>query len=120
MRYYYTKPDIYVPIYGQKYICNHQIYDYCTLYLINNKGLAVIQQKFDADTKTTYWTDMDPWLINVIYLNNRFPEYFKKYSDYPKNDIYPTVTIRSIMYALYMKPLKKKEKWETVFDRTQV
>ena len=33
-----------------------------------------------------------------------------------QNDLYPTVTIRQIMSALKMKPLKK-ERWETVFDR---
>lgn len=32
---------------------------------------------------------------------------------------YPTVTIRQIMWALKMKPIKR-ERWETVFDRRDV
>lgn len=119
MRYHYEKPQFYIPIYGMRHACNHPLYDYCTLYLINEKGLVVIQQRFDANTKSTYWTDIDPWLINDIYLNKRFPEYFDNHAALPQNDIYPTVTVRSIMYALHMKPLPK-EKWETVFDRSQI
>ena len=33
--------------------------------------------------------------------------------------LYPTVTIRQIMWALKMKPLKK-ERWETVFDHGDI
>lgn len=35
------------------------------------------------------------------------------------DSLYPTVTIRQIMWALKMKPLKK-EKWETCFDRHNI
>jgi len=31
----------------------------------------------------------------------------------------PTVTVRQIMWALKMKPIKK-EKWETCFDRRDI
>ncbi len=44
MRYHYQKPDIYLSMYGELYICNHPVYDRCTLFMIGNKGLAVIQQ----------------------------------------------------------------------------
>jgi hypothetical protein len=57
MRYHYQKPDIYLSMYGELYICNHPVYDRCTLFTIGNKGLAVIQQRFSADTKSTYWTE---------------------------------------------------------------
>ena len=53
------------------------------------------------------------------YSNEHFQEYFHKKAGAPKDDIYPTVTVRQIMWALRMKPLKK-EKWETVFDRKDV
>ena len=33
--------------------------------------------------------------------------------------LYPTVTIRQIMWALKMKPIKR-ERWETVFDRRNI
>lgn len=102
-------------MYGIKHYCNHPIYNVCTLYLIDNKGLAVIQQRFDSDTKHTYWTDIDPWLANDIYINPKFLEYFEEKANCPKTDIYPTVTVRQIMYALHIKPLLK-EFWETAFD----
>jgi hypothetical protein len=33
--------------------------------------------------------------------------------------LYPTVTVRQIMWSLKMKPIPK-EKWETVFDRREI
>lgn len=54
MRYHYKKPDIYLSMYGKLYICNHPVYDRCTLFTIGDKGLAVIQQRFNPDTKTTF------------------------------------------------------------------
>ena len=69
MRYHYEKPSRYHAVYGQLYICNHPVYNRCTLYLIADKGLAVIQQRFDARTKTTWWSEIDPWVANEIYLN---------------------------------------------------
>ena len=47
MRYHHEKPKIYNNIYGKVYICNHPVYDRCTLYQIGNKGLAVIQQRYN-------------------------------------------------------------------------
>lgn len=53
MRYHYEKPDIYLSLYGNTYYCKHPVYDRCTLYQIGNRGLAVIQQRFDVETKKT-------------------------------------------------------------------
>lgn len=61
-------------------MCDHPVYNFCTLYMIRNKGLAVIQQRYDAETKTTWWTDIDDWLIDMIYLHEKFKDYFDKYS----------------------------------------
>lgn len=116
MRYYYEKPNIYLSMYGKIYICNHPIYTKCTLYKISDKGLAVIQQRFNPVNKTTWWGEIDPWLIDDIYLHPKFKKYFDKNSDKSENGIYPTVTIRQIMWALRMKPIKR-QRWETVFDR---
>lgn len=33
--------------------------------------------------------------------------------------LYPTVTVRQMMWALKMKPMPK-ERWETVFDRKEI
>ena len=104
-------------MYGELYICEHPVYNSCTLYRLENKGLAVIQQRFDVVQKSTYWTDIDPCLTDIIYLHKNFLEYFDTHADYCSDDgIYPTVTIRQIMWGLKMKPLPK-EPWETVFDR---
>lgn len=54
MRYHYDKPDHYTSMYGQTYICDHPVYSHCTLYKIGEKGLAVIQQRYIPETKSTY------------------------------------------------------------------
>lgn len=115
MRYFYQKPEFYTPIYGELYKCNHEVYSYCTLFKDEHRGLAVIQQRFNRAQKTTKWGSIDPWIANDLYLSKGFQEYFDKNAGVSINGLYPTVTVRQIMWALKMKPLKK-EKWETVFD----
>lgn len=119
MRYHYEKPSLYTSAYGDTYVCNHLVYDRCTLYLIGNKGLAVIQQKYDKNSKSTYWGEIDPWLTDDLYLHSKFKEIFDERSGECRDGLYPTVTIRQIMWALKMKPLPK-ERWETCFDRRVV
>ena len=111
MRYHYKKPQLYVSMYGKLYTCNHPVYSRCTLFLIGNKGLAVIQQRFKQDSKSTYWGE--------LYLHPGFKEYFDSRAKKCLNGLYPTVTIRQIMWALKMKPLPRK-RWETVFDRREI
>lgn len=119
MRYHYEKPEIYLSMYGKRYFCDHPVYNVCTLFQIGNKGLAVIQQRYDPDTKYTFWTEVDAWLTNDLYLNPRFREYFEGRASAGKDGLYPTVTIRQMMWALKMKPLKK-ERWETTFDHSPI
>ena len=119
MRYHYEKPPVYSTMYGDTYICDHTVYDKCTLFKINNKGLSIIQQRYNVDTKSTYWTEIDPWLTDMIYLHPKFEDFFNERSGECINGLYPTVTIRQIMWALKMKPLKR-ERWETCFDRKNV
>ena len=119
MRYHYKKPNIYVSMYGELYICNHPVYSRCTLFKINDKGLAVIQQRYDPSTKFTRWGELDDWLTDDIYLHPNFKEYFDKRSGDCKDGLYPTVTVRQLMWALKMKPITR-EPWETVFDRREV
>lgn len=119
MRYHYTKPKIYTTMYGQIYICNHPVYNECTLFKIKDKGLAVIQQRYDSITKHTWWSSLDPWLTDDIYLHNKFKTYFTKRSGYCKDGLYPTVTVRQIMWALKMKPIPR-ERWETCFDKKDI
>lgn len=119
MRYHYNKPGIYLSLYGKPYLCDHPVYDCCTLFLIKDKGLAVIQQRTDPLTKRTWWGEIDPWLTDALYLHPQFKAYFDKRAGACEEGFYPTVTIRQIMWALKMKPLRR-ERWETVFDRTQI
>lgn len=119
MRYHYEKPSIYLSMYGSTYSCDHTIYSKCTLYQIGTKGLAVIQQRYDEKTKRTWWAEIDPWLTDDIYLHPRFAEYFNERAKEVTDGLYPTVTVRQIMWALKMKPLPK-ERWETCFDRKNV
>lgn len=119
MRYHFEKPTIYLSMYGDTYSCNHPVYDKCTLYEMNNKGLAVIQQRYDESTKRTWWSEIDPWLTDALYLHPKFKEYFDKRAGECANGLYPTVTIRQIMWALKLKPVPK-ERWETCFDRRDI
>lgn len=119
MRYHYDKPNVCLPLYGRRYICDHLIYNSCTLFAVGDLGLAVIQQRFDSDMKSTWWSEIDLWLANDLYLHPKFFAYFQERAGLPQHGLYPTVTIRQIMWALKMKPLKK-ELWETVFDRRTI
>lgn len=103
-------------MYGNTHDCDHPVYDRCTLFKMGSSGLAVIQQRYDPDTKQTWWGDIDPWLTDIIYLHPKFKEVFDDRSGEGIDDIYPTVTIRQLMWALKIKPLPK-ERWETCFDR---
>ena len=116
MRYHYEKPAIYSSMYGRPYACDHPVYNRCTLFKINDKGLAVIQQRHDPDTKTTGWGEIDPWLTDDIYLHTNFEDFFNDRADECADGLYPTVTIRQLMWGLKMKPLPR-ERWETCFDR---
>lgn len=119
MRYHHEKPSIYFSMYGDTYECNHPVYDKCTLYLINNKGLAIIQQRFNKATKETYWSEIDPWLTDILYLHPKFKEFFDDRAGECTDGLYPTVTIRQIMWKLKLKPIKR-ERWETCFDRRDI
>lgn len=119
MRYHYEKPKSYTTIYGITYKCNHPVYDRCTLFKLGNKGLAVIQQRYNPITKHTYWSEIDPWLNDSIYLHTKFGDYLSTRAGECKNGLYPTVTIRQLMWALKMKPIPR-ERWETCFDRKEI
>lgn len=116
---YYHEPKRKTNRYAKTFICGHPVFDKCTLFMINDKGLCVIQQRYDPYTKHTWWGEIDDNLCDELYLNINFKKYFDKRADVCKDGIYPVVTIRQMMWGLKMKPLKK-ERWETVFDRQLV
>lgn len=119
MRYHFEKPKLYTSMYGELYICDHPVYDRCTLYKIGGKGLAVIQQRYDPVTKRTWWCELEPWLTDSLYLNEGFKPFFDKRAGIATDGLYPTVTARQIMWALKMKPIRR-ERWETVFDHKDI
>lgn len=119
MRYHYEKPTTYSTLYGTTYLCNHPVYYKCTLYLIGEKGLGVVQQRFDPINKTTKWGEIDPWLVDLLYLHPKFKAFFDERAGECRDGLYPTVTVRQIMWALKLKPLRR-ERWETCFDRRMI
>lgn len=116
MRYHYEKPSVYLSKYGSTYLCDHPVYDRCTLFQIGDKGLAIVQQRFDPGLKRTYWGEIDPWLTDALYLHPKFKDFFDSRAGLATDGLYPTVTIRQIMWALKLKPIAR-ERWETCFDR---
>lgn len=119
MRYHYEKPTLYLSMYGETYSCDHPVYGTCTLFKMENRGLAVIQQRFDETTKRTWWGEIDPWLTDTLYLHQKFKTFFDERSGECVDGLYPTVTIRQIMWALKLKPIPR-ERWETCFDRRAI
>ena len=119
MRYHYEKPTTYRSTYGRPYTTDHPVYDICTLFKIGDRGLAIIQQRYDPETKVTWWGEIDPWLTDELYLHPKFKEYFDERAKQCTDGLYPTVTIRQIMWALKMKPIPR-ERWETCFDRREI
>ena len=119
MRYHYEKPKHYTSAFAFSHRCDHPVYDKCTLFKIGRKGLAVIQQRHDPKTKKSWWGEIDPWLIGELYLHMKFKKFFDERAGEPVEGIYPTVSIRQIMWALKIKPIPR-ERWETSFDRRDI
>ena len=119
MQYHYEKPKIYRSRYGSTYECDHPVYHRCALFKMDSRGLSIIQQHYDPDTKTTHWTEIDSWLTDELYLHSKFKTFFDKRAKEPEDGLYPTVTIRQIMWALKLK-LIPRERWETCFDQREI
>lgn len=119
MRYHFNQSQRRSSRYGLRYICNHPVYNVCTLFIIGDIGLSVIQQRFDPTTKFTWWGEIDSCLTDELYLHPNFKKYFDANAGKKQGELYPTVTIRQIMWGLKMKPLKR-ERWETTFDHRNI
>ena len=111
MKYYYEKPDEWLGA-GILYRCDHPMYNSCTLFKIEERGLAIIQERYNEKTKARWWSAVDPWLASDIYFSDGFRDFFEKYSGIKdENGLYPTIQVRKAMWELRLKPLKK-EYWE--------
>lgn len=113
---------------NQKYIyrCTEKLTNAIIQFMINvrySKWIRKAWRLFSRDTtpstKNTWWGEIDPWLTDCLYLHEKFLVFFNDRSGEPENGIYPTVTIRQMMWAMKMKPLKR-ERWETCFDRRAI
>lgn len=111
MRYFYERPKTYRVTKGATYTCDAELYSKCTLYKDGELGLAVVQERFNSKLKIFWWGPIDPWLVDEIYNNPQFQSYFSEHAKQSQKGVYPTVTVRSCMYRLRMKPLKKQS-WE--------
>lgn len=116
MRYNFELTGKRFHIQGDTYHCDHPLYDVCTLYKEGAKGLAVIQEYYLPSSKKHMWSKVDSMLVDELYYSDNFKTVFERYAAEPKDGLYPTLTLRQIMWALRMKPLPK-EHWETAFDR---
>lgn len=119
MRYHYISPILYSSQHGRLYICDHPLYSRCILYERDGIGLAIVQQRFNPKSKRTWWDAIDPWLVDELYFHPEFDSYFKLRAKAPEEGLYPTVSVRQVMWALRMKPLPR-QRWETVFDRKEL
>lgn len=100
------------------YVCPHPLYDNATLYFKKDwedlKGLCIVQERFDPNTKISWWGPVDDKIANDILNNELFPKYFKDHAELPENGLYPTFNVRKVMWALKMRPMKLQE-WEKRF-----
>ena len=58
-----------------------------------------------------WWGPIDPWLVDEIFNQERFMQIFDKYAGDCENGLYPTMSVRKLMWALRMKPMIKQP-WE--------
>ena len=116
MKYYTYQPDNWVGA-GEIYICDHPMYNRCTLFRTGERGLAVIQEHFNKNTKARWWGSIEPWLAGEICMSACFTAYLDKNAEEPdERGLYPTVPVRKLMWSLRMKPLRKAY-WENyIFD----
>ena len=73
--------------------------------------MAVVQQRFNSRLKVTWWGPIDPWLVDDIWQQDGFERLFESKADKACNGLYPTVTVRKVMWELRMRPLPRQY-WE--------
>jgi len=109
MRYYTEKPNGAFSTRRYTYTCDHPLYSKCTLIKVEDKGLAIVQRRFNAKLKIFWYGPIESWLADLIVAQPGFEAYFEKNSGRENDGLYPTVSVRQVMWALRMKPLRKDE-----------
>lgn len=108
MKYFYVKPENYIRLYGKDISVNHPLIRSGTLFTEGGRGFIVVQQRFEKLSKSFYWSSIDDYLCNDIYLNPNFPKIFREIAKGQTDELYPIITVRRLMWALRMKPLRKE------------
>ena len=111
MKYQYKPPAVNIPVYGELIGLEHPVYSCGTLFREGERGIVVVQKIFNEELKMCYWSGVDPDVANDIYMAPKFYDFFKQHA---KEKDYPIFQLRSLMWQLRMKPLKK-ESWEEYF-----
>lgn len=83
-------------------VCNN-----CTMYMDGERYLGVIQQRYNAERKYTWWGPIDRSIADDIFNHPAFREYFDDNEG-------KVVEVRKLMWALRM-PKMPKQAWETRF-----
>ena len=119
VKYYYEKPEKWSRDGWFVAKCEHPLCNRCTLYSDGIRALAIVQEHYDPNTKARWWGSLDPWLAGDICDNPNFGAFFDDSAFLVDNNIeFPVFTVRTVMWNLRMKPLKK-ESWETTIDKSQ-
>lgn len=101
----YSPPEHWVLSNKSTYECDHPLYSKCTLYWDGEVGLAVVQERFNTKTKTSWIGPIDPWLVDDIKQQDGWENYFKEHAAKGINGLYPTVRVRELMRDLGMKSM---------------
>lgn len=109
MKYHYEKTEYGKPMYGRMVEIKDDIHTFGTLFEKDGKGVILVQKRFVC--KCLYWDRIDYWLANDIYEHPKFTAWFEQHAT---EENYPIFPVRSVMWALRMKPLPK-QKWEDAF-----
>ena len=114
MRYWYEKPESWDRRGWKIQAFDHPLFNRGTLYLSEDeRGLIIVQKRFNPATKAMWWGPIDSWIASDIYHAPGWELYFHCHARYKDRDgLYPVVAIRKVMWALKLKPMKK-ESWET-------
>lgn len=98
------------------YKCDHPLYNQCSLYLLpDGRGLAVVEKRWNARLKVSYWTAVRTDIVEEIFACGRFQRYLDRQAKQPQDGLYPTIPVRRVMWALGMPPLPKAD-WEKDFS----
>ena len=109
MKYYYERPESWFYTQAITASFNHPLYNKGTLYDKDGRGLVIIQQRFNAKTKVMWWGPIDPWLVDTLTFKENWEKWFDQNAEEKDEDgLYPTFTIREVMWAMRMKPLKRQ------------